>query len=213
MISDEVLPALVQHREESFTGRIWDVRRDDITLSSGVQVTRDYVVHPGAVGVIALRSTGEMLLVRQYRHPLGKLMWEPPAGLLDDFNENPLTAAQRELLEETGFEAHKWDVLFDMATSPGGSSEVIRCYLAQEVSEHPGGRPESHDEEADMVVQWVPIQEVLSAIHLGLVTSPLLVTGTFAALMAMADPESFLREAHSMWPSRVDAIENDRIRR
>lgn len=212
MISDSVRPAKIRERENIFAGRIWDVRRDNLTLESGSEVTRDYVVHPGAVGIIAVNSQGEMLLVEQYRHPMGKLMWEPPAGLLDEPDENPLTAAQRELLEETGFVAEQWNVLFDMATSPGGSTEVIRCYLAQQVSEHSEGRPSREDEEADMQVRWVPITEILEALHLGLVTSPILLTGTLAALLAMADPEVFLREAHAMWPSRVDLIENDRVR-
>jgi len=213
MISDSVRPAVVRHRDDVFAGRIWDVRRDDLTLESGMEVTRDYVVHPGAVGVIAVNSNAEILLVEQYRHPMGKLMWEPPAGLLDKPEENPLAAAQREFLEETGYVAQQWNVLFDMSTSPGGSTEVIRCYLAQQVSEHPDGRPSRQDEEADMPVKWVPITEILESMHLGLVTSPILLTGTLAALLAIADPEAFLREPHSMWPSRVDLIDNDRIRR
>ena len=82
MIQDhEFTPELVSS-DTSFTGRVWDVRRDDIRYA-GFEFDRDYVVHMGAVGVIAINEHAELLLVDQYRHPQGKVMWEPPAGLLD----------------------------------------------------------------------------------------------------------------------------------
>ena len=101
MIQDEPADFPLIKRDTVFNGRIWDVREE--TFQFGDQeLTRDYIVHPGAVGVIALNDLGQMLLVQQYRRALGKMMWEPPAGLLDVDGENPLDAAKRELQEETG---------------------------------------------------------------------------------------------------------------
>ena len=82
------------------------------------------VVHPGAVGIIAVDDDLRVLLVQQYRHPVSALLWEPPAGLLDVAGEEPLAAAQRELFEEAGYRAARWSVLLDVFMSPGGSSEV-----------------------------------------------------------------------------------------
>ena len=192
-------------------GLVVDVRRDEFTFGDE-QVTREYVLHPGAVGIIALNDLGQMLLVEQYRHPVSTVMWEPPAGLLDVADEDPLVAAKRELLEETGYEAEQWNVLFDFANSPGGSSEQLRCYLAQGVSQHPDGRPVGDAEERDMPVHWVPIAEVMEGIAQGRVTHPLLVAGTFALLTAIADPEVMLRPADAPWHARELLLDHDRVR-
>lgn len=211
MIEDQPANHPLVHRETVLPGLVVDIRRDVFTLDDE-QVTREYVLHPGAVGIIALNDLGQMLLVEQYRHPISTVMWEPPAGLLDVADEDPLIAAKRELLEETGYVAQQWDVLFDFANSPGGSSEQLRCYLAQGVSEHPDGRPVGDAEERNMPVHWVPIAEVLAGIGQGKVTHPLLVTGTFALLAAMADPDSILRPADAPWPARDIVLEHDRVR-
>ncbi|CAB4331418.1 MAG: NUDIX domain-containing protein [Actinobacteria bacterium] len=210
MIADEPIDLELTKREEIFRGRVWDVRRDEVNYF-GVPMVRDYVVHPGAVGVIAINDKADLLLVSQYRHPMGKNMWEPPAGLLDTVEESPLVAAKRELLEETGYEATTWNVLVDFANSPGGSTEQIRCYLAQGLKEHASGRPMGNDEELHMLVEWVPLESVIAGIRTGLVTNSLLVAGTFALLTSLADPE-MLRDADASWPARDFAISADRVR-
>lgn len=211
MIADRRVDNTVTASSTEFAGRVWDVRREDVHLEHGEVVTRDYIAHPGAVGIIALNSSGQMLLIEQYRHPMGMVMWEPPAGLLDSPEENPLTAAARELLEETGYTAEQWNVLFDMANSPGGSSEAIRCYLAQELEVHPDGRPDRDGEEKDMPMHWVDVSDVIDAVRQGLVANPILVTGTYALLAAMADPNSFVRDEHAAWPTRMTLLENNRV--
>src|SRR6185312_6625482 len=118
-----------------FEGRVWSVRTDVVDLADGQQVERDVIAHPGAVGIIALDDHLDVLLVRQYRHPVGALLWEPPAGLLDVEGEDPLDAAARELYEEAGYRAREWAVLADTFTSPGGSDEAVRIYLARGLSE------------------------------------------------------------------------------
>jgi len=201
VIKDEPAQLPLLNQETVFSGRIWDVREDTFQFGDE-QLTRDYIVHPGAVGVIALNDLGQMLLVQQYRHSQRKLMWEPPAGLLDVANENPLDAAKRELQEETGYLASDWRVLFDFAPSAGSSSELIRCYLATGLELHEEGRPEAEGEERHMKVQWVPVGEVMEAIHTGSISNSLLITGTFALLAAMADPDSIVRDGDAPWVAR-----------
>ena len=198
MIRDERVDFPIVNSEIKFNGRIWNVKQDTFTFGHQ-ELTRDYIEHPGAVGVIALNELGQMLLVQQYRHPLRKLMWEPPAGLLDVPGEDPLEAAKRELLEETGYTASDWRVLFDFAPSGGGSTEQIRCYFATGLELHPEGRPTGEAEEQDMAAMWVPISEVMEGIHEGAITNSLLVAGTFALLAAMADPEAIVRNADAHW--------------
>ncbi|MDX6224369.1 MAG: 8-oxo-dGDP phosphatase, partial [Frankiales bacterium] len=135
---------VVSSRTAYSSGRVFSVLVDDVRLPSGEVVTRDLVEHPGAVGVVALNDAGEVLLLQQYRHPVRRLLWEPPAGLLDIAGEAPLLAAQRELLEEAHVVARRWDVLVDLFTTPGMSGEALRVYLAREVSKAEGDRWEGH---------------------------------------------------------------------
>src|SRR5437764_2092786 len=101
------------------SGRVIDVRTDVVRMPSGDTTDRDVVVHPGAVGIIALDADNRVLFIQQYRHSVGHLCWEPPAGLLDEPGEDPLAAARRELFEEAHVVAGRWDVLLDTLTSPG----------------------------------------------------------------------------------------------
>ncbi|MBV9486653.1 MAG: NUDIX hydrolase, partial [Frankiaceae bacterium] len=91
-----------------------DIRTDKVAMPGASLATRDVVVHPGAVGIIALDIGGRVLLLRQYRHPVKRFLWEPPAGLLDEAGEDPLAAAKRELYEEAHLQAARWDVLLDV---------------------------------------------------------------------------------------------------
>lgn len=97
------------------------------------------VEHPGAVGIVALDDAGRVFLVRQYRHPTRRHLWELPAGLLDVAGEPPLTAAHRELAEEAGLRARDWLVLVDALNSPGMSDEAIRLFLARGIEVIPAG--------------------------------------------------------------------------
>lgn len=134
------------------------------------QVKRDVVRHPGSVGLVALRSHHgrcEILLVRQYRHPMASYMWELPAGLRDVQDEDPRDCARRELLEETGYDCGELELLVESATSPGGSDEVITLFVTRDVT--PAlERPRTADaEEQDMVAQWYALSDVVAAIQQG----------------------------------------------
>ena len=182
------------------SGRVIDLRRDVVTMPSGGSAERDVVQHPGAVGVIALDDVGRVLLLRQYRHPVRQLLWEPPAGLLDEPGEDPLVAARRELHEEAHVRAERWDVLLDIFTSPGMSSEAVRLYLARDVSPSDEPRHEGEDEEADMPIEWVEIDEAVRLVLSGALHNPLTAMGVLAAAYARADGFSSLRPANAPWP-------------
>jgi len=210
MISDRLVEYPVVDRQTVFSGMVWDIRHDVFELNEE-KVGRDYVLHPGAVAIIALNDAGELLLIEQYRHAQCKIMWEAPAGLMDIANEDPLEAAKRELFEETGYVAQTWNVLLDLAISPGGSTEQIRIYLARDLSLHPDGRPIGSAEELGMPVHWIQIQDVLESIRRGAVTNPQLVAGTHAALIALAEPDLALRSADAPWHAREDVLTTDRV--
>ena len=211
-IADEADPRRVVESETVMRGRVWDLRRDTIDLGDGQTVVREYVAHPGAVAVLAIDEHDRVLLVRQYRHPVGMLLWEPVAGLLDVADESPRVGAARELVEEAGLLARRWDVLVDLENSPGGSSETIRCYLGRDLEPAPGGRPVGDGEERDMPYCWVPLDDAVQAVLAGRLTAPLTVAGVLAAFASRAAGWSSLRDADCPWPQRDDVVAHGRTR-
>ncbi|MBV9870564.1 MAG: NUDIX hydrolase [Frankiaceae bacterium] len=182
------------------SGRVIDIRTDKVAMPGASLATRDVVVHPGAVGIIALDIGGRVLLLRQYRHPVKRFLWEPPAGLLDEAGEDPLAAAKRELYEEAHLQAARWDVLLDVFTSPGMTDEAVRIYLAREVSEATGPRFEGEHEETAMPIEWVPLDEAVRLAQAGHLHNPLAVMGILAASAAAREAFAGLRPADSPWP-------------
>ena len=162
----------------------WDVVTDRVTLDRDTEVDRDLVLHPGAVGIVALDDDEQVTLIRQYRHPVAAELWEIPAGLLDEPGEPPLATAQRELIEEVGLTASRWRTVIDLYSSPGMSSETIRVFLAQDLAEvDPAIRPEPTDEERDLIVRRVPLEAAVDRVMAGDIHNSLAV----AALMATAE--------------------------
>ena len=165
-IRDEHVAVRTLLSREVFSGRVFGIQRDELVLNEAQEpILREYMSHPGAVVIVALRGDGgeeEILLERQYRHPVGAKLWEVPAGLLDIPGEDPLVGAQRELAEEADLVAEQWDVLLDIFNSPGCSSESIRIFLARELSQTqtPFDR---EDEEADFEYQWVKLDDAVTA--------------------------------------------------
>jgi ADP-ribose pyrophosphatase len=111
-------------------GAFLEVRIDDVRLPDGSVATREYIKHPGAVAVVALLDDGRVLLERQYRHPVGRVMLEIPAGKLD-VGEEAWACAQRELLEETGYTATQWARAGSLHVAVGCSDEVIHLFFAR----------------------------------------------------------------------------------
>ena len=202
-LHDEPVAFDVLSTERVFhSGRVIDVRTDKVALPGGSAATRDVVVHPGAVGIIALDDEDRVLLVQQYRHPVRRLLWEPPAGLLDSPGEHPLDTAKRELFEEAHHRAGRWNVLLDVFTSPGMADEAVRIYLARDVRPADGPRYAGVEEELDMPVAWVTIDDAIAAMLAGRLHNPLAVMGILATARARADGFSALRPGDAPWPER-----------
>lgn len=189
--------------ETVFAGRIISLRRDQVSMPGRSTATRDVVVHPGAVGVVALREGEqgwEVLLVTQYRHPVRRPLDELPAGLLDVPGEPSVDAARRELAEEAGLQAATWQVLADTLTSPGMSDEAIRLFLARDVSETT--RDVQEHEELEMTSRWLPLAEAVRRVLSGELENAMACLGVLAADVAVRDGFAGLRPADAPWPAR-----------
>ena len=119
--------------ESVYRGHFLELRRDRVALPDGREATREYVVHPGAVMVVAMLPDGRLVMERQYRYPVRQTMIEFPAGKLDA-GEGGLACAQRELLEETGYRARRWAKAGVMHPVIGYATEVIEVWFADELS-------------------------------------------------------------------------------
>ncbi len=195
---DEPFPVNVVSSERVFEGRVWDVRRDAIEYGDGT-ITRDYVDHTGAVAILALDDDGRVLLIKQYRHPNGYRDWEIPAGLLDIDGESPVVAAQRELAEEVDLVAEQWDLLSEIVTSPGGSNEVVRVYLARglRAADDVFDRME---EEADLETRWVDLDAAVGAVLSRDIANGILGYALLSAQASRAAGWASLGPADQPWP-------------
>lgn len=202
-VSDEPSPRRLLSSEKVYQGRIWDVVSDSFQLTDdGDPLVRDYIDHPGAVAVLPMNESGDILLIKQYRHPVGMALWEIPAGLLDVEGEDFAVGAARELAEEADLTAARWNVLADFFNSPGSSSEAIRIYLARDLGEVPGHeRHVRTDEEAEIELHWLPLDAAVSAVLEGRLHNPSAVVGILAAAAARADGFQGLRPADALWPA------------
>lgn len=197
-IADEFSPRELLNRETVYKGRIWDVVHDSVKLSAdGATIDRDYISHPGAVSVLVLDDQERVLMINQYRHPVGMRLWEIPAGLLDVAGEPPLEAAKRELWEEADRTADHWSILTDVFLSPGSSAEAVRVYLARDAKlVADDQRHERTDEEAEMISTWVPLEEAVAAVLAGKIHNPTAMIAILAAQAARANQYLGLRDAN-----------------
>ena len=180
MPKDQNASLSVSKRDVVFKGKIWDVVSETFDYN-GTTLVREFVAHPGAVAVIALNEQQEILLIKQYRHPVREYLWEIPAGLLDIPGEARIEAAKRELLEETGYIAQAWQELIEFHTTPGGNDETITIFVAQ------GLRLQGHEfelegEEVDLELRWVPLADALTSVLKSEMRSP----SAGYAIMALA---------------------------
>jgi 8-oxo-dGDP phosphatase len=179
-------------------GAFLTLRTDRVRMPDGDVAERDMVEHPGAVAVVALDEAGQVLMIRQYRHPAGHLLWEIPAGLRDVPGEEPRVTAERELLEETGYRARDWHVLADIFSSPGMSDERVLVFLARDLMWVPEAERDGHvlrHEEAHLLVRWVPLTDVVSLFLAGDLHNGITAVGILAACAARQGGFAALREA------------------
>ena len=156
---DELLEEKILNSDIAYQGGFLRVDSVDIELPNGHLTTHEVVRHPGAVAIIALNERGEVLLVRQYRTALERVTVEVPAGKLD-MGEDPLECARRELSEETGYSAGRFDYLAPIAVAAGYSDEIIHLYMATELS---AGAAHPDDDEF-VVSEWVPLDVLVDSV-------------------------------------------------
>ncbi|WP_028479858.1 NUDIX hydrolase [Nocardia sp. CNY236] len=193
----------VESSETVYSGAIVALRLDQVSMPGGRVVEREVIEHHGAVAVAAIDDEDNVVLVDQYRHPIGKRLLELPAGLLDLPDEDPLLAAQRELAEETGLAAREWAVLVDVVLSPGFTDEALRVYLARGLTEvH---RPEPEHEEADLEVIRMPVDEAVRAALSGRIVNATAVAGVLAVAAARSGGVE-LRLAQAAWSQQPFAL-------
>ena len=163
--------------ESVFDGKLLHVRRDTVRLPDGSLATREYVVHPGAVLIVPVLPDGRLVVLRQYRYPVGSVFIEFPAGKLDP-GETALATGQRELAEEAGYTAAAWTPLARVHSVVGYSDESIEFFVAEELTDV-GAKPD--DGEFLEIVTMSP-DEMLDALDCGAITD----AKTVAALLLYA---------------------------
>jgi 8-oxo-dGTP pyrophosphatase MutT (NUDIX family) len=173
--------------EKIYEGRIISLRRDTVAMPGGGTSVREVVHHPGAVAVVALDDEDRVVLLRQYRHPVGRHLWELPAGLRDEDGEPPLETAKRELAEEALLAAGRWSLLVTVNNSPGFSDELVQIYLAEDLRsvDRPEGFLVEH-EEADMTLERVPLADAVQRVFDGDIRNSSAVAGLLAAAQVRA---------------------------
>lgn len=158
-------------------GKVVNLRVDSVELPNGNFSTREVVEHSGAVAVVPVTSSGEVIMVRQYRHPVGKILLEIPAGKLDP-GESPDECVKRELLEETGMVAGRLKKLFSCYSSPGFSDEILHIYLADELYY----QGQQLDEDEFVQVKKVPLKEAVTKICSGEIEDAKSIAGILATV-------------------------------
>ena len=146
-----------------YRGKIINVRQDRVEMTGKKVAFREIVEHPGAVAMLAIDDSDNIILVRQHRQPTGEVLLEIPAGKLEP-GEEPLDCARREMLEETGLEGAGWKELFSFYPSPGFCDELIYLFRVEELSESaaPAGDPDER-----IVIVRIPLTEAWDMINSG----------------------------------------------
>jgi 8-oxo-dGDP phosphatase len=190
----------VESSTDIYKGHVMALRTDEVVMPGGRVARREIIEHPGAVAIAALDPDDRIMMIYQYRHAVGRRLWEMPAGLLDVAGEDPVEAARRELREEAGLEAAEWSTLLDLVPSPGFSDEAIRVFLARGLTDV--GRPDlSDDEEADLTTRWVTLSVAVRMVLAGTIVNAATVAAVLAA-HALAGSPAAARPADAPWTDR-----------
>ena len=171
------MTAKINDRQIIHKGRVFQLVRENITLGNGVTADMDYVKHPGATAIVPMMDNTRILLLSQYRHSLGAHIWEIPAGTLDP-HEDIQACAERELIEETGYSANRWQKLGEITPLPGYSDERIHIFLAGDLQ--PAEQNLDSDEIID--VHEVRLEDAVEMIKTGRIQDAKTIAGLFLAM-------------------------------
>lgn len=167
---------MADNKTTVYRGKIIDLYLELVTLPNGVKAELEIIRHPGGAAVVALDDDNRVCLLRQYRHAAGGWLWELPAGKLDP-GELPDATARRELEEEAGLRASRWEPLGSIVSSPGVFTEIVHLFLARNLVPVP-----ANTEEHELIeVHWVPFTEALFRAQTGEITDAKTVIGLFRA--------------------------------
>jgi ADP-ribose pyrophosphatase len=153
---------MTAHVKPVYAGRIINLRIESITMPNGVCVELEIVRHPGGAAIVALDSDNRVCLLRQYRHAAGGWIWELPAGKLEA-GEAAETTAARELVEEAGLHAARWERLGELIATPGFCDEIIHLFLARDLTDVQS-QPEEHEL---FELHRIPLEAAIGLVHDG----------------------------------------------
>ena len=159
-MKDQRLTEQTLSTQKVYSGPVFDVYSDSVKLYNGTESRRDYLLHRGAVAIVPLTDDGCVIMERQYRYPHRRVMYEIPAGKLEAFDTDPLEAAKRELLEETGVTAGDISSLGIYIPSPAILSEKIHVYLARGLT----FGETCPDEDEFLEVERIPLEKLTDMI-------------------------------------------------
>ncbi len=176
------MKAMVKAVKTEFESGPFKLVTEQVTLENGVDTAIHVLRHPGAAAIVPFLDKKTVVMIHQYRHALGKTIWEIPAGTLDSAKESPLECARRELLEETGYKAEKFEKLGTITPSPGYSDEQIHIFMATKLT--PGKQNLDRDEV--LRVHRLGFDRVLSMASTGEITDSKTMAALFLASRRLA---------------------------
>jgi ADP-ribose pyrophosphatase len=155
----------VLRSEKKYAGKVFDLIVDEIEYPSGNKSIREVASHPGGAVIVPVLPGNEIVLVRQFRYPVQRMVYELPAGKLNP-GEDPAVCARRELEEETGYTARHWRPLTAIYTTPGFCNELLHLYLATDLRKSERGQ-QLEEGEASLTVETIPLPRVIGMIEQG----------------------------------------------
>jgi 8-oxo-dGTP pyrophosphatase MutT (NUDIX family) len=171
---ESAMSVQINTRVTLYQGRVFKLVSENVTFNSGVTTDMDFIRHPGAAAIIPMPNEAEVILIKQYRHALRRFIWEIPAGTLAP-RETVIRCARRELIEETGYSAGKWQELGEITPVPGYSNERVHIFLATDLKP----AKQNLDEDELLNVYEINFEAALKMIFRGEIQDAKTISGLF----------------------------------